>query len=172
MEIITQLVGIVGIIASIISFQCKKHKSILFFRTMNELFFGIQYFLLGAYTGMAMNIVGCVRNTVFTKEIVRGKKTILSTVTFSLLFVVFGIVTWQGFKSMLIIVAKVLSTVAYGNKNTTFVRIMIFITCTSWLIYNCYVNSIAGIICEAFTLISLVAGVIRLDIIPRLAKRK
>lgn len=172
MEIITQLVGVIGIIASIISFQCKKHKSILFFRTMNELFFGIQYFLLGAYTGMAMNIVGCVRNTVFTKEIGRGKKTILSTVTFSLLFVVFGIVTWQGFKSMLIIVAKVLSTVAYGNKNTTFVRAVLFITCTSWLIYNCYVNSIAGILCEAFTLISLVAGVIRLDVIPRLAKRK
>ncbi|MBR6632873.1 MAG: YgjV family protein [Clostridia bacterium] len=172
MEIITQLVGVIGIIASIISFQCKKHKSILFFRTMNELFFGIQYFLLGAYTGMAMNIVGCIRNTIFTKEISKGKKTILSTATFSLLFVVFGIVTWQGFKSMLIIVAKVLSTVAYGNKNTTFVRAVLFITCTSWLIYNCYVNSIAGILCEAFTLISLVAGVIRLDIIPRLAKRK
>ena len=172
MDIIIQLIGGLGIIASIISFQCKKHNSILLFRTLNEFIFAIQYFFLGAYTGMAMNLVGCVRNIIFTKQILQNKKTTITTIIFGFMFLLFGIFTWQGMKSILIIVAKVLSTIAYGNKNTTVVRGIIFVTCSSWLIYNYCVFSMAGVLCEAFTLISLIIGVIRLDIIPLLTKNK
>lgn len=171
MNIFIQLIGALGILASIISFQCKKHKSILLFRTLNEFIFAIQYFMLGAYTGMAMNLVGCVRNVIFSKQVEEGKKTTKSIVVFSALFVVFGIISRQGAKSILIIVAKVLSTMAYGNKNTTFVRCMILITSTSWLIYNACIFSIAGIACEAFTLVSIISGIIRFDIIPSLSRK-
>jgi len=172
MDIIIQLIGALGIIASIISFQLKKHNSILFFRTLNEFLFAIQYFLLGAYTGMAMNLIGCVRNIIFTKQVNKNKKTTSGIVIFGFLFALFGIFTWQGKKSILIIIAKVLSTVAYGNKNPTIVRAIIFITSTSWLIYNYCVFSIAGVLCEAFTLISLIIGVIRLDVVPALSNKK
>ena len=113
-----------------------------------------------------------MRNAVFTKQISKDKKTTVSTVVFAVIFFVFGILTWQGMKSILIIVAKVLSTVAYGNKNTTVVRTIIFMTSASWLIYNYCVFSIAGVVCEALTLISLLIGIVRLDVAPRLAKRK
>ena len=166
MEFLIQSVGVLGIIASIVSFQCKKHNRILIFRTLNEFLFAIQYILLGAYTGAAMNIVGCVRNTIFSKLVEHKKDTKVYVIIFSILFTLFGIITWQGPKSVLIIVAKVLSTLAYGNKNTTAVRCIVLITSSSWLIYNIFVNSIAGAACEIFTLVSLVTGIIRLDIVP------
>lgn len=172
MDILVQLIGGLGILASLISFQCKKHNSILAFRTLNEAIFAAQYLMLGAYTGMAMNLIGCVRNTVFSKQVTKGKKTTVSTIIFTIIFFIFGILTWQGAKSILIIVAKVLSTIAYGNKNPTVVRGIVFITCTSWLIYNYCVFSVAGVICEAVTLISLLIGIVRLDLMPRLAKKK
>ena len=172
MEIFIQLIVGIGILASIISFQCKKHNKILLFRTLNESFFALQYFLLGAYTGMTMNLIGCVRNIIFSKQVEKGKKTVASSIVFCILFFVLGLFTWQGPKSILIIIAKILSTIAYGNKNTTVVRAIIFVTSTSWLVYNYSVFSIAGVICEAFTLVSLIIGVIRLDIIPRLKKEK
>ena len=172
MDILVQLIGGLGILASLISFQCKKHNSILAFRTLNEAIFAAQYLMLGAYTGMAMNLIGCVRNTVFSKQVAKGKKTTVSTIIFTIIFFIFGILTWQGAKSILIIVAKVLSTIAYGNKNPTVVRGIVFITCTSWLIYNYCVFSVAGVICEAVTLISLLIGIVRLDLMPRLAKKK
>ena len=170
MNIVIQIIGFFGILASVISFQCKKHNSILFFRTMNEFIFAIQYLLLGAYTGMAMNLIGCVRNVIFTKQVSENKKTVVSTVVFAILFFVLGLFTWQGKKSILIIIAKILSTFAYSNKNTTVVRSVLFITCTSWLVYNYCVLSIAGVLCEAFTLVSLLVGMIRLDVMPRLCK--
>lgn len=171
-EIIVQSIGALGILASVISFQCKKHSSILFFRTMNEMLFAVQYLLLGAYTGMAANLVGSLRNTIFSHQISHKKSTKVSSAVFCALFVVFGIVTWQGAKSLLIIFAKILSTLAYGNKNTTVVRSTILITSSSWLIYNLSVFSIAGVLCEAFTLVSLFAGIIRLDLLPAIKKRK
>ena len=172
MDIVIQLIGGFGILASIISFQCKKHNTILLFRTLNEFIFAVQYFLLGAYTGMIVNLVGCARNIIFAKQISKNKKTTVSVIIFSITFVVFGLAVWQGPKSLLIIVAKVLSTLAYGNKNTTIVRSIIFVTSTSWLIYNYCVFSIAGMLCEAFTLLSLIIGIIRLDIMPVLYKTK
>lgn len=166
MNIIIQTIGGLGILASIISFQCNKHKAVLFFRTMNEFIFAIQYFLLGAYTGVAMNLVGCVRNIVFSKQVEHGKSTSKAIAFFSVLFAVFGLMVWQGSKSILIIAAKVLSTLAYGNKNMTFVRSTILITSSCWLVYNLFVSSAAGALCELFTLVSIIAGIIRLDIIP------
>lgn len=170
MNLIIQLIGGLGIIASIISFQCKNHKSIMLFRTLNEFIFAIQYFLLGAYTGMAVNLVGCVRNQVFSMQVSKEKKTTVSVIIFSIFFVIFGFATWQGPKSILIIFAKVLSTLAYGNKNTTFVRGSILLTSTCWLIYNSFVFSVAGVLCEAFTLVSLIVGIIRFDIAPAVSK--
>ena len=167
MDLAVQLIGCFGILASMISFQCKKHRSILFFRTLNEAIFALQYILLGAYTGAAMNVVGCVRNSVFSSQVQKNKKTTASTVLFCVLFVLSGIFMWQGPKSILIIVAKTLSTVAYGNKNPTVVRAITFLTCSSWLVYNCCVGSVAGVLCEAFTLVSIIIGIVRLDLLPR-----
>lgn len=128
MNIIIQLIGVLGILSSIISFQCKRHNFVMLFRTLNEFVFAIQYFLLGAYTGMAMNLVGCVRNIMFAKQV-------------------------------------------SGNKNTSFVRKNILITSSSWLVYNALVFSIAGVVNEAFTIVSIIVGIIRLDIIPMLKKK-
>ncbi len=168
-DILVQGIGVIGIIASIMSFQCEKHKKLIFFRTVNELFFAAQYCLLGAYTGMTMNLIGCVRNVVFAKMVKKNKNTIPVGIVFSVGFLIFMFFTWAGFKSVLSGAAKVLSTFAYGCSNTFLVRIIIFVTSTSWLIYNYLVKSYAGCICEFFTLCSIIIGIIRIDC-PKLRK--
>lgn len=172
MEIVIQLIGVLGILASCAAFQCKKHRHILNLRTLSEFIFAVQYLLLGAYTGMAADLIGCLRNQIFTRQIAAGKKTNGSIAIFSMAFALFGILTWEGPKSILVIIAKVLSTVAYGNKNPAVVRTIILITSSCWLVYNIYVFSLAGIACEAVTLISLIAGILRMDLLPKLKKKK
>lgn len=163
-DIIVQSLGIIGIIASVMSFQCKKHGKLMYLRTANELFFGVQYFLLGAYTGMAMNFIGCIRNLIFVRLVKKNKSTIPTRIFFSALFLIGTLLTWSGFKSVIIGVAKVISTFAYGSSNTFVVRIMVFITSSSWLVYNLMVRSYAGAVCEIMTLCSIIIGVIRIDI--------
>mgnify|MGYP004474564037 FL=1 len=117
--------------------------------------------------GAAMNIVGSTRNIIFTKMVEKGKDTKILRAVFSAVFIIFCLATWDGVKSILVGIAKVISTFAYGSSSTAFVRIMIFFTSTAWLIYNLMVGSYAGFACEAFTLCSIIAGIIRIDIMKK-----
>ena len=170
-EIIIQALGVIGVLASIAAYQCNEHKKLMILRTVNESFFAAQYFLLGAFTGMAMNIIGCIRNIIFAKRVEANKSTTVWRIVFSIIFSIFIILTWSGFKSLLSGFAKVMSTVAYGSKNTAFVRIMCFFTSICWFIYNFCVKSYAGCVCEALTICSVLIGIIRIDI-PKYTKVK
>ncbi len=166
-EFVMQGVGILGILAAVLAFQCKNHKPLTILRTANEMLFAVQYFMLGAYTGMAMNLVGSLRNLVFVKMVENNKNTKKACFAFSTLFLIFVAFTWEGSKSILIGIAKVVSTFAYGNKNTSFVRIFILMTSLSWFVYNFLVKSYAGCVCESFTIISIISGIIRIDILNK-----
>lgn len=169
-DILVQGAGIIGIIASILSFQCKSHKPLTLLRTANEMFFAVQYFFLGAYTGVAMNLIGSLRNFVFIKMVEQNKSTKKMCFVFSALFLVFVAFTWEGPKSIIIGIAKVVSTFAYGNRQTAYIRILILLTSLSWFFYNLLVKSYAGCICEALTGISIIAGIIRIDILGKMRK--
>lgn len=163
-NIVIEGVGIIGIVAAITAFQCKKHRNLMLFRTMNEFLFAIQYFLLGAYTGTAMNLIGCIRNMVFADMVEKKKNTIWTRVFFSSIILLFIVFTWDGPKSMLSGIAKTVSTFAYGSSRTSLVRVLTFCTSMAWLIYNVIVGSNAGVVCEALTLFSIIIGIIRIDI--------
>lgn len=163
-DVLVQGIGVLGIIAAVMSFQCKKHRPMMLLRSANEFLFALQYGLLGAYTGMAMNIVGVARNLTFAELVRRKRDTKWVRIAFCAAFLIFVAFTWSGFKSIMVGVAKVLSTVAYGSSKTGFVRIIILFTSIAWMIYNYSVSSYAGCVCEAFSIISIVIGIIRLDI--------
>lgn len=158
------LLGIIGILCAVLTFQSNRHKHALLIRTANELSFGVQYFLLGAYTGMAMDLIGCARNLVFTYQGQRGKSMRLSRVLFALVFSVMGVIFWEGPVSILVIAAKVISTFAYGTTNMRLMRFLILLTSASWLFYNIFAGSHAGIVCEAMTIGSILVGMLRYDV--------
>lgn len=171
-QIIIQVIGFLGMGANVLSFQFKKHKHILLFRTINEGLFILQYFLLGAFSGAFLNFVGLFRNVIFSNRVEKGKSNKLYIIIFSVLFTAFGILTFDGFKSVMLILAKVLSTVAYGNKNTTVIRTVSFLTHVSYLFYNIAVFSLAGALSDGFLLVSLIIAIARFDILPRIKKDK
>lgn len=160
-DILIQAIGVVGLICAAMAFQCKKHGTIMVLRTANELVFAVQYVLLGAYTGCAMNVFGSIRNVVFAEMVKRKKNTIPMRFVFSAVYVIFIALTWAGIKSVLSGFAKILSTFAYGSKNLVFMRVMIIITSGCWLIYNFLVRSYAGAISESITIISLIISLFR-----------
>ncbi|MDY3845810.1 MAG: YgjV family protein [Eubacteriales bacterium] len=163
-NVFVQGLGVLGILASVLSFQCKKHSHLMLLRTSNELLFGIQYIFFGAYTGTAMNFIGCVRNQTFSALVKRRKSTLIVRIVFCILFTVFGLLTWAGIKSIIICLAKIISTIAYGDKNVFKVRLMILTSSSAWLIYNILVGAYAGAINEILTLSSIIIALIRIDI--------
>lgn len=165
--ILAQVLGYIGLACSVAAFQCKKHSRVMVLKTSNEIFFAMQYFLLGTYTGMAMNLVSSARNLTFAHLIKKGKSTLPFQILFCLFFIAAGIATWQNWISLMVILAKILTTVVYGVKNTKIIRFATIPTSIFWLVYNYSCHSSAGMLCEIFALISIFSAIIRIDIIGR-----
>ncbi len=166
-DIFVQLIGCAGLLCAVIAFQCKAHKRVMLFRTLNELFFAAQYLLLGSYTGTAMNVIGSARNIVFAGLVEKGRSTTAFRIIFSVIFTVIGLITSEGLVSILVIGAKVVTTVAYGMKNTKYIRILTLPTSMCWLIYNIGCSSWAGVLCEVFTICSIISAIIRIDVLKK-----
>ena len=96
MQIAIQIIGFIGALLAIISFQSNRHGVIMALKTASETVFAVQLMLLGAYTGVAMNIIGSVRNLIFAALVKKGKSTTPWIIVFSVLTVVFGVLTWAG----------------------------------------------------------------------------
>lgn len=68
-KICVQFIGFIGAAFGFIAYQNNNHKKIMLFKTASELTFALQFVLLRAYTGVAMNLIGCARNLVFADRV-------------------------------------------------------------------------------------------------------
>ena len=162
-----QGIGFLGIACSVLAFQYKQYRRLVGLRAATELFFGIQYLLLGAYSGAAADFLGCIRNGVFLRCDRKGTSLRPWRILFCLVFAGVSLLTWAGPKSLLSAVAKVASTIAYGSSNPRLIRLITLCSSCCWLIYNSLVFSLAGILCEIVTLASVLVGILRFDLLGK-----
>lgn len=166
-DLFIQAVGFAGMAISLYGIQHKAYNRVVLFRILNELIFGVQFLLLGAYTGAASNFAACITNSVYMLRIKKGKSTLPFQIAFGILFVIIGILTWHGPASILVIFAKLLSTVSFGINDTKVIRRVNLIITPVWLVYDITVFSLAGIISDVLYFISVISAVIRLDIMEK-----
>ena len=183
-EIITQTIGFIAIAVNIVSVQFNSHAKIVFMRTLSSFLFAVQYLLLSAYTGVILEFIGWIRNFVFIYLVKKGKDTKPWIYFFSGLTLVIGvstiILTWNKSISsirwtdnltvatilmvgisVLSILAKILSTIAYGIKNPHKIRLINMTTSPCWVVYNFVCFSIAGVINEIMNICSIIVAEIR-----------
>ena len=91
---------------------------------------------------------------------------------FICLFLMAGILSWQNWLSILPIAAMIMETVGLWQKSPRRIRFIVFVPHPVWLIYNFIHGSYPGVLTEIFVITSLVAGIIRFDIIPWIKERR
>ncbi len=123
--------------------------------------FVIQYLLLGAYTGAAMDVIGIIRNITFILLVKYERSTTVGIVIFSLVTIGLGVLSWEGYISLLAIFAKTITTIAYGIKNARTIRMCNIPSSSCWLAYNLISFSLAGVINEIFVLASIAVAEFR-----------
>ena len=184
-EIFVQGIGFVAIAMNVLSAQFNTHFKIMLFKSLGSFLFALQYLFLGAFTGMAMDLIGVIRNFIFTYNVKKGKSNKWWIVFFSLITAIVGITiivltwsktlevltrwtnnpTWLFVLAMLIsilsITAKVVSTIGYGAKSPHVIRMINLPTFSMWIIYNFIAFSIAGIVSDAMSIISIIIAEIR-----------
>ena len=160
--IISQCIGFAAAAILLLSFQQRTHKRIVAMQACSGLLFAIQYFMLGAYEGMAGNLIGLTRSLVF---LFRGKSKfvdhIACPVVFAILAAISGLLTYTSPASLLPMVAMMISSFVMWNPKTQQLRALTMPTSLMWLIYNLICDSYSGTVTEIFNLLSIIIGLIR-----------
>ena len=163
-----QVIGFFGLLMNVVSYQANTNKRIVTIQIFGALFWGIHFLLLGqsvagAYTGAALNAAGLLRNCIFAMRPKKWAAHPAWVYIFCAGYVLCGIFTWGGPVSLLPMAGMLFGTVSlYLMKPKSTRRLALGSSCT-WLIFNILTSSVAGVICEIFTLISIATAMIKFD---------
>lgn len=160
--IISQIIGFIAAAILLLSFQQRTHKRIIGMQACSGMLFALQYLMIGAYEGMAGNIVGMIRSFVF---LFRGKSKFVDSIACPIVFAavaaVSGIITYASPASLLPMAAMMISSFVMWNPKTQQLRALTVPTSVMWLIYNLISHSYSGTVTEIFNLLSIFIGLIR-----------
>lgn len=171
-QLIAQIIGFVALIVIVIGMQQKQYGRIVFCKITNSFLSVIHYLFLGAYTGAVINLASCFSNGVYWYRNTKEKSILPFQITFAVLFVALGLLSWEGYMSIFIILAKLISSLALSIKNPRIIRILNLISNPLWLVYNIYSESISAVLTDTLVITSVIIAIIRLDIIePRRAAK-
>jgi hypothetical protein len=157
--VLAQVMGVLTLIPGFISFQLHTQKKILIAQTIMSLLFCVHYLLLGAASGLVMNILQTIRNLTYYQKDRKWLPGRSCPIFFAVLMAVLGAFSWQGWYSLLIIAAPVINSICMALPNPQIIRKSILVTSPMVLLYDVFVGSIGGIVYESVAIISAIIGI-------------
>ena len=154
MNFLVQSIGALGIAANMIIYQQKDGKKLLLFKLISDLFWFAHYFLLGAYTGAVIAVIGIFRECVFINQDKKWAKGKGWLVFFILCSIVSSIFTWKNVFCLFPAIASVISVISFWKSNPKLARFLGIIISACMLIYDIIYGSYTGIVNEILTLVS------------------
>lgn len=160
-EILGQLFGLIAVLLGFLSFQMKEQKPLLIVQTATSTAFVLHYLLIGAYSGMIVNVLGVLRNLAYyhkDKPLFSGRKC---PIFFAVLIGLSGLLTWQGYYSLFVIAGVAINTLCLAFTDTQKTRASILVSSPLVLIYDVFVGSIGGAVYESVVIVSSMIGMVR-----------
>lgn len=171
-HLLAQFFGFAGLALSLTIFQVNRRKGMLRISIMASSLYAIQYILLGAFTGAAMNLVGGLRGYAYYR-LAPSKKHRWVLLSFMGLAAAGALVTWQGPVSLLALAGSMCGSFSIWHKNPTYIRRWALLAPPLWFTYNFISGSYPGMISEIIMLLSNLLGEYRFDFKhPTHAKRR
>ena len=160
MEILAQIIGILGTCAAFISFQLKENKKFFIVQATSGLMFALNFLLLGAPTGCVLNLINIYRGAVMAGGKRLHKLPFL--ISIQAIYIIATVFTYTNIFSVIALTAQLIGTLAMWSNNGKTIRILqLFCVSPLWLVHNIFVFSIGGIVCEVFNIGSIIVSLIR-----------
>lgn len=162
-NIIAQIIGVFGLVCSLLSFQMKNRKWIMAFQMTASLSFSTQLFMLGAVTGGCVDMISFIRTMIFSQNSKKWASSPVWLYVFIVIMILTGILTWQNAWDLLPIAGSILSTIALWMKREKHIRLISLTVGPCWLVYNLVKGAWSGALNEVLAMTSIVIGLIRND---------
>ena len=159
--LIGQSLGIVAVILGFAAYQMKLVRGILLFEIITAFVFAAHYLLIGAMSGVAMNLLSAVSSIAYYIRNLKESENWVIPIVFISLNIIIGIFTWEAWYSLLIMLGLVASKIGLAFSNAQKTRLCMLIKSPLCLCYNILVLSGGGIIYESALLISALIGIFK-----------
>lgn len=166
---IAQAFGVLGLLVMVISLFQKNKDKMLGYVVVNGVFFGIEYLLLEAYSGMFSNFFGIFR-TYVSKE--KEKHNNLNKWYVLLFFIIgytiIGFISFDGkIISLLPIIAEIVYVITLWQEKVKKIRIGTLLMVILWLIYDIFVKAYPSMITDLIVMSSTIVAIVMQDVLKR-----
>ena len=162
---IGQALGVITVILGIVNYQVKTRQQVLAVHMATTICFSLHYLCLGAWAGMAMNLVGTVRNLVFYHLGKKGKVNRGWAIGFALVLGTMGtaasLIAGEAWYFVISVVALMINSFSMSFTEPQNIRKSILVTSPMVLIYDLFVSSYGGMVYEAVVIVSSIVGLVR-----------
>ena len=166
MNLLAQIFGIFAVISFLLSYQQKKRNNIIIWNAMSRCLYIIQYFLLGAFEGAVLDILGTVSSVLAQKKEKRfiGQYSKAVFILINLAILSAGLALYENVFSLFPIIGVILHTSAFWIDEEKIIRRVSFLGSPFWLVYNLASHAYGSSIGDILTMISIGTAIYRYDI--------
>ncbi len=144
---LAHLFGVLGILAEWRAYLFVSGVNFRRWSALGSIFWAIMYFLLEAYTASLVMLFTSFR-TIASYKIESKRARIGAFLGFSAVFVLLGVISWQGWISLLPVIAIVNNTLALFLLNNLQMRVAFIVSTCLWIVHDLYWKAWVSIIAE------------------------
>lgn len=160
--IAAQIIGFGGAAGLIGAYQCRTAHGFFAVQMCGHLLYIVHFAMLGALSGAVTLMIAAFRGVILfnaNKAWARYPAWLWLVIAMTIAACV---ATWKDIFSLLPCIGICITTVAIWSANGKKIRISgLCVGSPSWLIYDIHVLSISGILCELFTISSILISIMR-----------
>ena len=165
MNLFAQIIGMLAVISFLLSYQQKKRKNIIIWNATSRCLYIIQYFMLGAFEGAVLDILGTVSSVMAQKKEKRfikqhSKKVVI---LLDLMILAAGLALYENIFSLFPVIGVILHTSAFWINEEKIIRKVSFLGSPFWLVYNLVSGAYGSAIGDVLTMISIGSAIYRYD---------
>lgn len=163
MNYIAQIFGFFALILLVLSYQNTKKEKFLLIQIFANIFFGLQYLSLKAFSAFCSSIISLIRTLIFFKYEKKDKRTPLLILIIILVVIsIFGALTYEGIYSLIPIVITLAYSYGTWQKKLKLTYTIGIFAAILWIYYNFLVGAYIAIIGSIFELLASISGLIKL----------
>ena len=169
MNTIALIVGLAAVALFLLSFQFPKRRAIIACNVASRVLYILQYLLLGAFEGAAMDISAIPSSVLAARKhlpfVTRNRWGILAGVNGFI--IALGILVWQDWLSWVPIVGVLLETNAMWFTREKHIRLLSLACLPFWLFYNVRCGAYGSALGNVLAAVSIVSAMLRYDLFPK-----
>ncbi|MDD3186867.1 MAG: GNAT family N-acetyltransferase [Bacilli bacterium] len=173
MNLIAQILALLGILTNIVGIQLKKKNNILIAFMLANFLFALCFALLNAYSGALICMIAAIQTLVkyyFDKKDKVFPKYL--TATYIVISIISGLLTYKTVIDILPVICSILYTMSIIQEKESTLRFITLFNVILWTIYDFAVGAYTAGINDIFLTSSTLIAIYRYDIIDKIKLKK